>query len=97
MKTYKNMYLHLQYKKWSPESYKLLPLDNTCQILTKISLASFFSKYFVRLQVVQPYSSSDMAKAYMNSCFISLARSDFHMINNLSIKVYTLLQYMLLA
>ena len=37
---------------------------------------------------MQPYSTTDMANTWKNSHFILLERSDFHMINNLSIVIY---------
>ena len=46
---------------------------------------AFFSKCFVKLQVVQLYNGIDMAKAWKNSNFILSVRSDFYMVVNLSI------------
>ena len=44
--------------------------------------SNFFSRRFVKFQVVQPYSSTDTATA---SRFIFSERSDFYIVNNLSI------------
>ena len=49
----------------------------------------FFSIHFVRIQLVHPYSSIDTATAWKKSYFILSGRSDFHMIDNLSIIVHT--------
>ena len=49
--------------------------------------STFFSKDFIRVHVVQPYSSIDTATDYKNSCFILSYISDFHKIDNLSIAV----------
>ena len=46
--------------------------------------------HFIKVQVVQQYSSIDMAVDWKNSCFISSQRSDFHMVINLSVAVLTL-------
>ena len=48
-----------------------------------------FSQVILRVQLVQPYSSTSMAIAWKNSCFILSERSDFHMINSRSIAVCT--------
>ena len=48
----------------------------------------FFSKHFVRVQVVQPFSSADTATAWKNSHFILSEGSDFDIIDNLSIAVH---------
>ena len=54
---------------------------------------SFFSKCFVRVQEVQPYSS--LATAWKTFCFILSERSDFHMVNNLLIAVHALPMHIL--
>ena len=45
--------------------------------------SSLFSRRFVQVQVVQPYSSTDMTTAWKNCRFSLSVRSHFHMINNL--------------
>ena len=39
-------------------------------LINNQSLCSFFSKHFVKVQVVQPYNSIDTVTAWKNSCFI---------------------------
>ena len=51
-------------------------------------LSSFFSMFFVSVQVVHSYSSTDMATDWKKFCFILSERSDFHMIDNLSKAVH---------
>ena len=48
---------------------------------------SFFSKHFVK--VVQPYNTTDLAIACKNSQWFLSERSDFYMINTLSIVVHS--------
>ena len=50
---------------------------------------------FIKVQMVQPYNSTDMATAWKNSCFILLHISDYHMIFNMSIAVHALPIHML--
>ena len=50
---------------------------------------------FVSIHGVHPYSSIDTVKAWKKSHFISLDGSDFHMSNNLSVAVDTLVRHML--
>ena len=50
--------------------------------------SSFFSSCFVSVQVVHPYSSIYMTAAWKNLRFILSVRSDFHMIDSLSIAVH---------
>ena len=45
--------------------------------------SSLFSRRFVRVQVVQPYSSTDITTAWKNCRFSLSVRSDFHMTDNL--------------
>ena len=57
------------------------------------SLCSYdlvLSNRFVRVQVVQPYISINLTIAWKNSHSILSGRSDFHMVNNMSIPVRTL-------
>ena len=50
--------------------------------------SSFFSIRLVSVHVVYPYSRIDTNAASMKLCFILSDRSEFHMIDNLSIAVY---------
>ena len=50
---------------------------------------------FISVHVVHPYSSTNIAKAWKKSCFISSDRSDFHMFDYLLIAVYTFTRYIL--
>ena len=73
-----------------PFNWLVLPgfvQDNTQHPCVSSHLA-FFSKRFVRVQVVPLYSSTDTAIASKNSNSISLKRSDFHMVSNLSIAAH---------
>ena len=54
-----------------------------------------FSKHFIKVQVVQPYNSTDTAIAWKNSRFISSDWSDFHMVDNLSMAVHAFPKLML--
>ena len=49
--------------------------------------SSFFSLHFVGVRVVHLYTSIDTTATWKKSCFISSDRSDFYMIDNLSIVV----------
>ena len=49
--------------------------------------SSFFSKFFVRILGVQPYSSIDTAITSKKYHFILSERSDFHIIDNLTMAV----------
>ena len=49
----------------------------------------------VSVQVVHPYSCTDTFTAWKKSCFILSKISNFHMIDNQSITVYTFARYML--
>ena len=48
-------------------------------------LSSFFSICLVSIHVVHPYSRLDTTAAWKKLCFILSDRSEFHIINNLSI------------
>ena len=50
--------------------------------------SSFFSSCLVSVQVVHPYSSIDTTAAWKKLRFILSVRSDFHMIESLSIAVH---------
>ena len=58
-----------------------------CSILVYLQ-SSLFSSRFVSVQVVHPYSRIDTTAAWKKLRFILSVRSDFHMINSLSIAVY---------
>ena len=51
-------------------------------------LSSFFSERMVKVQVVQPYNSTDMATAQKNFLFILSERFDFHLHDNKLIAVH---------
>ena len=57
--------------------------------------SSFFSKHFVKVQMVQPYSSIGTTTAWKNSCFISSKKSDFYIVNKLSIAAHTFSMFIL--
>ena len=57
--------------------------------------ANIFSILFALVQVVHPFSSTDRATIWKNSCFILSGRPGFHMIENLSIVVYAFLIHIL--
>ena len=65
-----------------------------CSILVQFP-SSFFSLHFVSIHVVHPYSSTDTPKAWKKSHFILSKVSNFQMINNQSIAVYTITRCML--
>ena len=50
-----------------------------------VSIKLFFSIRLVSIDVVHPYSSMDTATAWKKSRFILLDRSEFHIIDNISI------------
>ena len=56
--------------------------------------SSFFSSRFVSVQVVHPYSSIDTTAAWKKLRFILSVRSDFHMIDCLSIAVHAFVSRM---
>ena len=58
-------------------------------------VSNFFSKHFIKVQVVQPYNSTDTATAWKNSHFILSKRSDFHMVVKESISVDAFCMHML--
>ena len=45
----------------------------------------FFSKYFIKFYEMQPFCCSDTATDWKNICFILSERSDFYLIDNLSL------------
>ena len=56
-------------------------------ILVRLPSSFFFSR-LVSVQVVHPYSSIDTTAACKKLCFILSVRSDFHMIESLSIAIH---------
>ena len=67
-----------------------------CSILVQLS-SCFFSIHFVSVHVVHPYSRIDTPAALKKLRFILSDRSDFHMINNLSIAVHTFARHILMS
>ena len=65
-----------------------------CNILVCFPF-SFFTRCFVKVQVVQPYNSTDMAIAWKNPHFISSERSYFLMTVSLSLAFHALPMHML--
>ena len=55
-----------------------------CSILVQLP-SSLFSRRLVRVQLVQPYSSTDTTTAWKNCLFSLSVKSDFHMTDNLFI------------
>ena len=53
-----------------------------CSIFVQVP-SSLFSRRFVKVQVVQPYSNTETSTAWKNFCFNLSARSDFHITDNL--------------
>ena len=62
-----------------------------CSILMQLP-SSFFSSRFVRIHVVQPYSSIDATAAWKKLRFILSVRSDFHIIDSLLIAVHAFVE-----
>ena len=56
--------------------------------------ASMINSKQHKVQVVEPYNSTDSATALKNSCFVLSERLDFHMLNNLSIAVHAFPMHM---
>ena len=59
--------------------------------------SSFFSSSLVSIQVVHPYSSINTTAAWKKLRFVLLVRSDFHMIDSLSIAVHTFISCVLMS
>ena len=68
--------------------YVIQNLFKTPRSIIKQFPSSFFYGSFSKVYVVQPYSSTEMATALKNPRFISLGRSDFHIVDDLTIAVY---------
>ena len=78
-----------------PYSWCLLGVAaRTCSVLLTTLPSSFFSSHFVSVQVVHPYSSIDTTAAWKKLHFILSVRSDFHMINSLSIAIHVFISCM---
>ena len=60
-------------------------------------LLGFFSCKFFRISVVYPYSSTDTITTWKKSCFILTERSDFHLIDYLSIAVHPFAMLMMIS
>ena len=79
-----------------PYSYYFVAcyFQNLFKIVFRILMqfpSSFFTKCFIKFQLVQLPNSTD----WKNSCFLSSERSDFHTVINLSIAVHTSFMSML--
>ena len=72
---------------WCFLGYCLQDLFNIARSILVQLASSFFSSRLVSVQVVHPYSSIDTTAASMKLRFILSVRSDFHMIDSLSIAV----------
>ena len=59
----------------------------------QIYKSSFFSSRLVSVHVVHPYSSIDTTAAWKKLRFILSVRSDFHMIESLSIAVHAFVSH----
>ena len=66
----------------------LQDMVNIARSILVLLPSSFFSSCFVSVQVVHPYSSIDTTAAWKKLRFILSVRSDFHMIDSLSITVH---------
>ena len=71
-------------------------LFSTARNILMQLLSSFFSKSFVSVHFVHPYSRIDTPAASKKSRFILLDRLEFHMIDNLSIAVHALARNILM-
>ena len=60
-------------------------VQNNMQHAYEVSL-SFFSKRFIKVQLVQPYCSTEQISAQKKYLFILSEISGFHMINKLSVE-----------
>ncbi len=63
-------------------------LFNIARSILVLLPSSFFSSRCVRVHAVDPYSSIDTTAAWKKLRFILSVRSDFHMIDSLSIAVH---------
>ena len=63
-------------------------LFNIARSILVLLPSSFFSSRFISVQVVHLYSSINTTTAWQKLRFILSVRSDFHMIDNLSIAFY---------
>ena len=70
-------------------------LFKTAHSILLLFPSSFFSMQFISILVVHPYSSMETATALKKFGFILSVRSDFHLIDNLSITFYTFTKCML--
>ena len=73
-----------------------------CQDLFNITrnillASSFFSSRLVSVQVMHPYRSINTTAAWKKLCFFLLVRSDFHMIESLSIAVHAFVSRVLMS
>ena len=70
-------------------------LFRTARNILVLFPSSFFFAYFVSVRVVHPYSSTDTATAWKTILVNISKRSDFHIIDNLSIVVHAFTRRML--
>ena len=63
----------------------------------QLLLFSLFSIVLVSVHVVDPYSRIDLTTAWKKLGFISLDKSDFHMIDNLLIAVHAFASHILMS
>ena len=75
--------------------YCLRDLFKIAHSILVLFQSSFFSIYFISIQVVHPCSSSDTATTWKKSSFISSERSDFHMIDILLLVIHAFDRHML--
>ena len=78
----------------------LLPefVHNSTQHPCVFYVSHFFLQTFrLRVQAVQPYSSTDNTSLWMNSCFVLSEISDFQLVDNLSVAVYAFPMCMLMS
>ena len=75
----------------------LQDLFNIARSVLEQLTSSFFSSRLVSVQVVHPYSSIDTTAAWKKLLFFLSVRSDFHMINSLSIAVHAFVSRVLMS
>ena len=75
----------------------LQDLFNIARSILVLLPSSFFSVRLVSVHVLHPYSSIDTTAAWKKLRFILLVRSDFHMIDSLSIAVHAFASHVLMS
>ena len=66
-------------------------------VVWRVSPCLLIFKFLVSVQVVHPYSSIDTTAAWKKLRFILSVRSDFHMIDSLSIAVHAFVSRVLMS